>query len=239
MNKKAFICFMLLSMLMIVACTSEKKGFVPMLENKDGEVLVYTLNIEATKRFLKNPQISELNANGDFERVSIYKISNLPIISSIPHEELEEMSIDELENEGLLVDDYVYRKTIYSTGETREDGSISGYMRISYLPVYMEFIDYVGHAQNIKELLLQNNIDCEVEQYYVLAFFSADKYNYPPTLWVKSNLGEHLFMIDGSAESSIESNSPETEFRYTLYSYDEYRDRTLSTAKTKSAAKKR
>lgn len=137
---------------------------------------------------------------------------------------LSNQSMDVLQNDnkGIYVfeksnrKNYVKRTTVSDMSYIVDEYE-SGIMRIGNLPVYSEFIDFVGNLENIEQLLKENNVDCIVKDYVLIE--CTKTYNIPVTIWIQTNRESYFVTID---EEVGYCNTLSTDFKYNLYTSNNY-----------------
>lgn len=164
-------------------------------KKEDNSVVVYSIDSNTEKKFIKNPTIDVLLSNKNTV-VNIYKNS-----------ELQQNTVE--------------RKNVYN-GTEKIDRAKSGVMRIGLLPVYNEFLDYVGNIKNIQKLLNDKEIQCNIEYYALLECIDLKESQIPLTIWVKTDIDNFFITI----EEIVDYDNPQhINFNYNVYNYDRYYDK--------------
>ncbi len=112
---------------------------------------------------------------------------------------------------------YIKRKSIYGT-TISEDEAKSGVMRIGVLPVYTEFVEYIGSKSNIEQLLRDNGVYEEILAYALIDIHIGD--DIPASIWVRTNNGDYFITVTGDYENPFG-----TEFIYKLYTKNDFCDK--------------
>lgn len=156
--------------------------------NKDNMFEVYLIDINTFREFLNNPSMDILK--NDNKDMYVFEKSNRK--------------------------NYVKRTTVSDISYIVDEYE-SGIMRIGDLPVYSEFIDFIGNLENIEQLLKDNNVDCIVKDYVLIE--CTKTYNIPVTIWIQTNRENYFVTIDEEVDYC---NPLSMDFKYNLYTNNEY-----------------
>ena len=167
--------------------------------HKEGEIISISITSKTLKRFIKAPSLSILLSNNRFV-FSYSKLENA-YPGSFGNGDVE-----------------ITRK-ILSQDPVEINNTISGYFRIGRLPVYTEFIDYVGSLTNIQQLINEKGIDEEVKEYILIEPFGNAVYDFPVTIWVQTDTGSFFVTINEDLNSS---NPHNVHFDYKAYTQEEF-----------------
>ena len=204
----------------IASCARDDSNAVPFFRSGSGEVIVYSITRKAAKRFIENPRFSELNFTRDFNKVERFKITDVMYIDKVPQEEVEAIPRQELEQFGMIVDEYVYVETTYSTGEVEHAGLGESRLFIDSFHADMELVEFLGNKENIEWLLAQATIDCIIDEYFIIKYDFSSVYGMRPILFATSSQGEHIIKIYWQPD---DRSIPAVDLFFTVYSYEEYR----------------
>ena len=159
---------------------------------KEGVLVAYVLGEEMFESFVKKPEMSILTSK------------NIMILSYTKSD--KEGHIDCIRE---------------MNGEITPYTEVaSGYMRLGTLPVYTEFIDFVGSTKAISAFLRKNGITSEITEHAVVEFRYPSSVNIPITLWVQTTGANYLITVEGDID-----NPHSTDFIYTIYTNEEYFDK--------------
>ena len=171
-------------------------------EPRPGDIMVYITSLAGLREFMKKPSLETIFMNSSV--LDVYRKS--------------ESRVDFVEVER------IFGPTL--NWQTAKSGSL----RIGSWPVYTEFIDFLSNTENIRQILLERDINEEIISYVIIQHGRADSLvtysegqttpSNTPTmcLWIHTDAGdyflEHYFNLD--------SDPLDTNWAFQFQTFEEY-----------------
>jgi len=157
---------------------------------KEGAVMVYTIDESIYREFIVNPNKQTLDTENINTEIHTYNKSKQKI-------------------------GYIERKCI--NGESLDIVEVpSGYMRIGYIPVDEEFVDFINSKENIRQIFLSNNIKCNITNYLLIEYLCPEAIKIPITIWIETDIGNYFITIE------VDLNNLYGDYIYSVYTHNEY-----------------
>ena len=163
-------------------------------KNTNCEVVAYSIGSSAFVEFIKEPKLSTITEG--YKKQYTYKKS---------------------EKTGFI--DFSFSKN----GELQQGTAESGIMRIGYLPVYTEFVEFAGSKIAIQKCLEDNGIKGEIISCVVIEYRNSYPFNIPITIWIQTTNDENYFITVQECLEDLGYYG--SQLAYRLYTYSEFSEK--------------